>query len=599
LRACNGLLLQACSDRRVDTARCARTPRARLARIVDTAGAMSNDRDRGAIATGVLVVGLVACGLAVLPSPALGAERFALVKELVIHVVAVLACGVSCGRRPRALIDRRLAPPLLAVIALAALSFAVRGGNAWEAMRSAGLLASIAIVFLVARVAAPRALAIGTVAAVTVIAVGVLLEAHGVYALAPLPPGGTIGNRNAVAHLIALALPLVVTVGLAARRRGLLATAVALAITSDALVLTRCRAALLALAVAGALALILARPGRRHLALAAAIALGATAAIALPNRLAWSTASPYRDTLARIVEVDQGSGHGRLVQYRATLAMIADHPGLGVGPGRWSVRYPDYAAAGDPSYQPAQLFPVNRLASSDWLGLAAALGLPAILALAVFAARYARLALDRRAVAALATLAILGVLGAVDTVLGRAAPALVAAICLGALLPAGEPARPGRAAARWLVPAGEPARPGRAAARWLVPAGEPARPGRAAARWLVPAVALAPALVVGRLTVAAYVYGDGAAPALEAAARLAPGSLYFDTYLARRLLRRGDCARGRAIADGVLADFPQLVALRDLARACVTTDSGDRHAYDVQVPRHYPPRQRDVLGLRR
>lgn len=510
---------------------------------------MFGRRDAGTIATGLLVAGLVACGLAILPRAALGTERFALPKEVAVHTTAALA-ALACLAGRRALLDRRLALPLVAVVVLAAASFLVSGASPWEAARTAGLLASAILVFLCARVAAvacPRALAIGVAATVTALAAAAIAEAHGWLALSPMPPGGVIGNRNALAHLVALALPLLVAVALAVRHRlGAAAAAAAIAIAAHALVLTRCRAAWLALAVAAAIALLGARRTRarvrrtRLIACVLALTAGAGAAVALPNQLAWSTASPYRDTLTRLVDLDQGSGHGRLLQYRATLAMAADHPWLGVGPGNWSVRYPDYAAAGDPSYAPAQLFPVNRLPSSDWIGLCATLGIPALAALAVFAARYAQLAIRRRSLTALAALAVLTVLGTVDTVLGRAAPALVAAIVLGALLPA----EPGAATS----PRG----------RLLGGA--------------IAAAALACGLLGARLTAASLAYDDGRdLAALETAARIAPGSLYFPTYLATRLLRGGDCARGAAIATGVLADYPHLVALRGLARACEST----------------------------
>jgi len=51
--------------------------------------------------------------------------------------------------------------------------------------------------------------------------------------------------------------------------------------------------------------------------------------------LQWSTTSPYRDTAARLVDASSGSGAGRLVQYRATLELVAAHPLLGVASARW------------------------------------------------------------------------------------------------------------------------------------------------------------------------------------------------------------------------------------------------------------------------
>src|SRR5437773_2018481 len=61
-----------------------------------------------AITTGVLVAGAAACGLAVLPSAALGAERFAVPKELAVHATAALA-ALACLLGRLAIIDRRSA----------------------------------------------------------------------------------------------------------------------------------------------------------------------------------------------------------------------------------------------------------------------------------------------------------------------------------------------------------------------------------------------------------------------------------------------------------------------------------------------------------
>ena len=479
------------------------------------------------------------------------------------------------------------------------ISFVASDAGAWEAARSGGLLASVIAVFLCARAAAAwhrRGLAIGIVAVVAALAGSAVLEAHGAFALSPLPPGGLIGNRNALAHLVALALPLAVAVALSARHRlARLAAAVPLAVCADALVLTRCRAAWLAAAVAAVVSLLGARRARLPLRRASlvrcalALAAGATAAVALPNRLGWSTASPYRDTLSRLVEIDHGSGHGRLVQYRATLAMAADHPWLGVGAGNWSVQYPHYAGPGDPSYQPTQLFPVNRLPSSDWLALLATLGAPALGALAMFAVRYARLAARRRAVAALATLAALVVLGAVDTVLGRAAPALVAAVVLAALLPderePDEPSATDSTAESAAITGGavteavtaENVEPDAAVADDGIAPPAGVRAGSACARSLtrrvvsgvLAATALAFALQSARLTAAALAFDRGDdRRALEAAARIGPGSMYFPTFLAVHLLRHGDCTRGAALADRALAAYPHLRTLRALAHAC-------------------------------
>ena len=67
--------------------------------------AMSENRI-AAITTGVLIAGVAACGLAVLPCAALGAERFAIPKELAVHAAAALA-ALTCLLGRLAIVRRR------------------------------------------------------------------------------------------------------------------------------------------------------------------------------------------------------------------------------------------------------------------------------------------------------------------------------------------------------------------------------------------------------------------------------------------------------------------------------------------------------------
>lgn len=483
-------------------------------------------RERGAIAiAAILVAGAFACVVTALPSAALGADRYALPKELAVHVTAT-AAALACIVVGRSIFGRLVAP-LAGVILLAALSWLASGAEPSEAARTAGLLASSFVILACARAAHRPTLVAGLVAAAVLAAGLAIFEAHGLRAASPSPPSGTVGNRNALAHACVLVLPLVATW----RRRW--PAWLAIAVLANVVVMTRCRAAWIALALAVLVALVVDR-GRSLRAIrgaAVAFVAGALLAVVVPSRLAWSTDAPYRDTVGRLFETDRGSGKGRLLQYRATLAMIAEHPLLGVGPGRWSAVYPAYAVAGDPTYVPAQMFPINRLPSSDWLGIAAALGVPALGLIVVFALRAAR------GGAVLATVVALAVLGSVDTVLGRPVPALFAALALGALLPPIE------------------------------------HRGRGAST-LACVLALAVAVHAALLVAAGLTYGDGRAPArIAAAARIAPGGPYFATYHASYLLRDRDCTRGRAIAARVLADFPRFTALRELAQACTSTQS--------------------------
>ncbi|HEX4047161.1 MAG TPA: O-antigen ligase family protein, partial [Elusimicrobiota bacterium] len=210
-------------------------------------------------------------------------------------------------------------------------------------------------------------------------------------------PGGTLGNRNFTAHIAAVCAPALVLAVLRARRRAGAAAGVAgMALLCAALVLTRSRAALLGLA-AGAAVLAYGfrrlkisfaggRTAFRLRSLLAAAALGALAALALPNKLEWKSGSPYLDTIAGLADYREGSGHGRVVQYERSLRIAAAHPFLGAGPGNWATVYPKFVRGFDRSIDYTTGRTANPWPSSDWIGVISERGLPALAALlAVFA----------------------------------------------------------------------------------------------------------------------------------------------------------------------------------------------------------------------
>ena len=179
---------------------------------------------------------------------------------------------------------------------------------------------------------------------------------------------------------------------------------------------------------------------------AAFAALGAAAAILLPNALNWKSDSPYLDTMTGVVNYREGSGHGRLVQYGTSLKLAAQHPLFGVGPGNWAVAYPKVAARGDPSIDRDDGMTSNPWPSSDWIAMLAERGLPATLAFAlalvgltVLSLRAMRDALDLDEflppLTLLATLAAMIVVGCFDASLLLAAPTLFVFAILGALSP--------------------------------------------------------------------------------------------------------------------------------------------------------------------
>src|SRR5881398_878863 len=85
-----------------------------------------------------------------------------------------------------------------------------------------------------------------------------------------------------------------------------------------------------------------------------------------------------------VVNYEQGSGRGRLVQYEHSLAMAAHHPIFGVGPGNWAVDYPNHAARNDPSMSDSEGgMTFNPWPSSDWVAFVAERGLAATVLLAL------------------------------------------------------------------------------------------------------------------------------------------------------------------------------------------------------------------------
>src|SRR6185369_4314710 len=166
---------------------------------------------------------------------------------------------------------------------------------------------------------------------------------------------------------------------------------------------------------------------RRLVVVLLAAGAGAAAAALLPNTLNWKSDSPYMETARSVVNYKQGSGRGRLVQYKNTGRMSLHHPLLGVGPGNWAVIYPKFASNGDPSLTEDGMT-ANPWPSSDWMTFVSERGLLAfvflalaVVSLIVDAIRALREPGDSEqaihAWALLGTLAVLLVVGTFDAVL--------------------------------------------------------------------------------------------------------------------------------------------------------------------------------------
>jgi len=394
-------------------------------------------------------------------------DRFAVPKELVLNVAALLAVPLLATGRQR--IVATVPEALLGCFVLWSALCALLATNHWIALRAFALTLSGFILFLSARQVAGtagrrdvllRVLALATIVA----ALTGMLQAWGIELpglAAERAPGGTFGNRNFLAHFTVIGAPLVALAALVARRKWSVRLWLAgLVVCSDAVVLTRSRAGWLGLATVAAVAglavvlhrrlLVPERNVRRRLtSIVAALATGMVAALVLPNALEWRSDSPYADTLNRLTDYRGGSGRGRLIQYRNTLGLVRRNPVFGSGPGNWFIDYPLVTSPGDPSYAPADPIPTNPWPSSDWVALLAersGVGVSIVvlagIAIAIIALRRLRAADPVAAFDALALLCVLAattVTGLFDAVMLNAAPTLLTAVAVGLLLPASRP----------------------------------------------------------------------------------------------------------------------------------------------------------------
>lgn len=519
-------------------------------------------------ALNVVRVGGVAVVLAATTYKSFDLDRYFVPKELVLHLcaaAAALLCLRGCKRITLSAVDVLIAGFLVASVVSA--SFAT---NRWVAERALAISCSGAALFWVAsalrRDGLVRPLLVALAFAVVVGAATSLAQAYGVqtdFFSLNRAPGGTFGNRNFVAHLCAIGAPVVVLVALTARRGfGSLFGGLGMVVVAAALVLSRSRAAWLAVLVlavpVAALALMTwsrwcePRTLRRLIVLGGATAVGVGAAVLVPNHLEWKSDSPFLDSATGLVNYKEGSGHGRLVQYGNTLRMTAARPVLGVGPGNWAVVYPKYATHNDPSMSQESGLTSNPWPSSDWVAYLSergvvgfALLLSAMIGLVWRALRDLRADTGRdperalTAIALVGTLAATAVVGAFDAVLLVAAPTFFVWVLAGALAPEVD--------GRWTLETG---------VRRLGPV-------------LVCALG---AVAVGRsvLQLASMdVYTRASHVAdLDRAALLDPGNYRIQTRAAQAHLTRGDCARARPRAHAAHALFPSAAEPRRQIADC-------------------------------
>ncbi|HEY4305826.1 MAG TPA: O-antigen ligase family protein [Gemmatimonadaceae bacterium] len=428
--------------------------------------AASSVRDRAALV--LLQIGAVAVVLAASPYKQFDLDRYFVPKELVLHVVAATTAILLVARRSElmvSLVDRLLAGFLIAGVISAAFAT-----NVWVAERALAISVSGVLLFWVAsalrRAGMERALITALALGVVVCAATSLAQAYGIeteYFSLNRAPGGTLGNRNFIAHLCAIGLPVVVLVALtSASAMGRTFGSVAIAMLSAALVMSRSRGAWLAVLVSLVPVALLgvvtwkrwcdAGTLRRLMVLGISAGVGVAIAILLPNRLEWKSENPYLESATGLVNYKEGSGAGRLVQYSNSLKIALAHPILGVGPGNWPVAYPKFASKNDPSMSTSEEgLTSNPWPSSDWMAYLAergvvgfALLLLAMVMLALRAVRDVWRSSTRDAGRVLTAIALVGtlvataVVGAFDAVLLIAVPTYFVWTLAGALAPPAE-----------------------------------------------------------------------------------------------------------------------------------------------------------------
>jgi O-antigen ligase len=376
-------------------------------------------------------------------------DRFALPKEFAVLALALSLLTVAIRRR--ATLEIGAADWLILLGLLGGALSAALADNKLMALRAISLSAAAALTFWLAqtlraertKVMACLVWALGIAAGLALAEASGLLDAM---ALRGRGPAGSAGNRNYLAHVLALGLPVLSWAVLSREAVAIRWEArIALTLSFCALTVTRCRSAWMSVLILMVVAVVTAAVRRRSYNVRLRsieplgwAALGVVVALLAPWQVKWAAERPYQQTLARLVDFSSGTGRGRLQQYVTSLQIVTDNPVLGVGPGNWSVHYAQVARADDASLFPGNPVPVQRFASSDYVAALAEYGtLPTLLFLLALGAIAASLLRSRRgserawALIGLGTMLVAGIVASVDAVLQRAEPVIVCALVLG------------------------------------------------------------------------------------------------------------------------------------------------------------------------
>jgi hypothetical protein len=287
--------------------------------------------------------------------------------------------------------------------------------------------------------------------------------------------------------------------------------------------------------------------------LAVAAILGAVASAYLPNRLEWKSNSPYLDSMRDIVNSSEGSGAGRMKQYRNSLDMALANPIFGVGPGNWTVHYVKFAERRDPSLSSAGGMTDNPWPSSDWVAFVSERGIAAtaLLVLALLAIVFravrelpaARVSNDfERATAALTligTIVATAVVGLFDAVLLIAIPTMFMWLLAGVLSPPSPPKKSVESGVRQF--------------------GGPA---------LVLFAVFAIVRSAGQIQAMAIYHTASRLSTIESAGKFDPGSYRIRMRLAAGYADRGDCGKSIPHAKAAHEMFPNATDPRSVLRRC-------------------------------
>lgn len=531
----------------------------------------------GARTASLLLAGLAVAALgaavAAVSHRAFDLDRFFVPKELALHAGALIAAIALVARRGERTWFR--ADVSLAAWVLLSLWSGMFATSGQHAQRALAITLSGAVVFWAASLlrdyGRSRSVVLLVVAATTLASASSLAQAYGltldVFAL-NRAPGGTLGNRNFIAHVAAMSLPLLIWLAATAKTsfRALLGSGATL-VAAAALVLSRTRAAWLALAVWLILAIPLVWRSRgvirtalaphRAKLLGGALVGGVALALVLPNTLDWRSDSPYLDSVRGVVNYREGSGAGRLKQYQNSLKMVKAHPIVGVGPGNWAAEYPAFAARNDPSLSDATGMAQNPWPSSDWVAAVSERGAIAAAALAAFVLILLTNAWrgwsdsvfsSRERMGALAggSVVLIGAVeGAFDAVTLLAFPTVILWAAAGALIPAG------RAVKVFAAPEGR----ARAYLSVIV-----------ALIWMAFAAKNAFKLDAMRL------FSQGTYDSVRAAAGRDPGSYRIQLRAAEIQAARGYCRLAYHNAMRANALFPHAVAAQRLVAQCANSE---------------------------